>query len=206
MSRHARAIIAAPILVWVAAAQQPPSARATLQTSVSIRVTEGDGAINSIKLHRAHDPVVQVLDANGAPVAGATVTFLLPASGPSGTFAGSGLSSTMQTGPDGRATGRGLKPNLLPGQYRVRVTASWRGQAASATLTQTNAEPVAKSKSSKTIVILAIVGAAAAGGAAAALHGGGSSNSSGTIASGATGGSSSGAVIVPGAPGFGPPH
>ena len=209
MSRHARAIFAASIFSWVAAAQQPAPPQAPLQSSISLRVVEGDGAINSIKLHHAHEPVVQVLDATGAPVTGATVTFLLPASGPSGTFSGSGLSLTMQTGPDGRATGRGLKPNLLPGQYRVRVTASWRGQAASATLTQTNAEPVAKSKSSKTIVILAIVGAAAAGGAAAALHGGGSSNSTATIgsgASGATGGSSAGAVITPGTPGFGPPH
>jgi hypothetical protein len=206
MSRHARAVFAASILPWVAVAQQPAPPSAPAQTSVSIRVVEGDGAINSIKLHRAHDPVVQVVDPTGAPVAGATVTFLLPASGPSGTFAGSGLSVTMQTGPDGRATGRGLKPNLLPGQYRMRVTASSRGQAASATITQTNAEPVAKSKSSRTIVILAIVGVAAAGGAAAALHGGGSSNSTAAIAGGASGGSSSGAVIVPGAPGFGPPH
>ena len=98
MSRHARIIFAASILPLVAAAQQAAAPRAPLQTSISIRVMEGDGAINSIKLHRAHDPAVQVLDATGAPVAGATVTFLLPASGPSGTFAGSGLSSGTAPG------------------------------------------------------------------------------------------------------------
>jgi hypothetical protein len=200
MSRHARAFYAILFVPLITTAQ-PPGGPAP--AGLSIRIVEGDAAINSIRLHRAHDPVVQVLDRTGAPVAGATVTFLLPASGPGGTFQNSGLSMTIETGPDGRAAGRGLRPNQLPGQYRIRVTASWQGQAASASLTQTNAEPVAKSKSSKTIVILALIGAAAAGGAAAAAHGGGSSS---PTPAGTSGGSSTGAVIVPGAPAFGPPH
>ena len=203
MSRHARALCAALFVRLIAVAQQSP---------ISIRVVEGDGAINSIRLHRAHDPVIQVLDHTGEPLAGATVTFLLPASGPSGTFQDNGLSQTMQTGRDGRAAARGLRPNAVAGQFRIRVTASWQGQAASAALTQTNAEPVAKSKSSKTIVILAIVGAAAAGGIAAAAGGHGaastaaSASATGASAGGTTGSTSPGAVIVPGTPGFGPPH
>lgn len=197
MSRHARAVWAFVCLPMFAAAQSP--------APLSVRVLEGDGAINSIRLHRAHDPVVQVLDGTGAPVAGATVTFLLPASGPSGTFQTSGLSLTIETGADGRAAARGLRPNQLAGQYRIRVTASWHGQAASGALTQTNAEPVAKSKSTKTIVILALIGAAAAGGAAAAAHGGGAANPA-AISAANTGGASTGAVIVAGTPGFGPPH
>jgi len=55
--------------------------------TVAIRIVEGDRAINSIKLRRGHDPVVQVADSAGEPVVGAAVTFLLPASGPSATFA-----------------------------------------------------------------------------------------------------------------------
>src|SRR5690348_12029241 len=61
---------------------QPPPATNPLH----IRIVEGDAAINSIRFHRAHDPVVQVLDEKGAPVGGVTVTFLLPATGPGGTF------------------------------------------------------------------------------------------------------------------------
>lgn len=198
MCRHAIATWVALCLASIALAQAP--------AGISIRVLEGDGAINSIRLHRAHDPVVQVLDRTGAPVAGATVTFLLPASGPSGEFQSSGLSLTIDTGVDGRAAAHGLRPNALPGQFRIRVAVSWQGQAANTTLTQTNAEPVVKSKSSKTIVILAVIGAAVAGGAAAAASHGGSSNSSAPSSTGNTGGSSSGAVIVAGSPGFGPPH
>ena len=52
--------------------------------AIQIRILEGDGAINSIRLHHAHDPVVQVLDASGTPVSGVTVTFLLPALGAGG--------------------------------------------------------------------------------------------------------------------------
>src|ERR1035437_1004024 len=74
------------------------AAYAQTQPGISLRVVEGDGAINSIRLHRAHNPVVQVLDPTGQPVAGATVTFLLPATGPSGTFGDNGLSITMQIG------------------------------------------------------------------------------------------------------------
>src|SRR5436305_227835 len=78
------------------------------QGGVNIRVLEGDRAINSIKLGRGHDLVVQVVNAAGEPVVGAAVTFLLPASGASGTFSGSGLSVTVQTDRRGMAAGRGL--------------------------------------------------------------------------------------------------
>src|ERR1051326_3231269 len=87
-----------------------------------VRVVEGDRAINSIKLRRGHDPVVQVVDATGEPVAGTAVTFLLPASGPSATFGDAGLSLTVQTDRRGMAAARGLKPNRLEGQFRIRVT------------------------------------------------------------------------------------
>lgn len=169
--------------------------------SVTIRVVEGAGAINSIKLRRGHDPVVQVVDASGEPVAGAAVTFLLPASGPSATFGDNSLSLTAQTDRRGMAAARGLRPNRVEGQFRIRVTTSWNGQSVSATLTQTNAEPVGKSSNSKWIVIAVVVGGAAAGGAVAAMHGGSSSNS--PAGGGAT--ASGPSTIVAGTPTFGPP-
>jgi hypothetical protein len=169
--------------------------------SISVATVEGDGAINSIRLRRAHEPVVRVVDSGGGPLSGATVTFLLPATGPSGSFLDGGLSLTTQTDNDGRAVGRGLRPNSIAGQFRIRVTALWHGSQGAATLAQTNAEPVIKSGHSKTIVIVVIIAGAVAGGAAVAARGGKSSpTDSATTTSLPTG------SISPGAPSFGPPH
>jgi hypothetical protein len=168
--------------------------------AVTIRIVEGDRAINSIKLRRAHEAVVQVVSANGESLSGVPVTFLLPASGPGASFADGSLSQTVQTDGRGMASTRGIKPNRLEGQFRIRVTTSWRGESASASILQTNAEPVAKSSSSKWVVIAVVVGGAAAGGVVAATHGGGSQSNSGST--GANGSS----TIVPGTPSFGPPR
>ncbi len=193
MSRHAP-------LCWVlfftsifAAAQSSPPA-----TGLRVRVMEGDHAINSIRLHRGHDPVVQVFTASGEPLQGATVNFLLPARGASGIFEGQGLSLTTQTDQRGMASGRGLRPNSVAGPFQIRVTASWRGQAGTALLTETNVEPVKTSHAGKRIAIIALIGGAAAGGLLAAMHGG-SSGSSSPVAGGA-------ATIVAGTPVIGPPH
>lgn len=173
------------------------------QGPISIRVVQGDNAINSIRMHRGHDPVVQVLGADGEPLAGVTVSFLLPQAGAGGTFGGSRLSATVQTDEHGMAEGRDLVPNRIEGQFRIRVTASWRGQTANANILQTNAEPEVKSSRSKWIIIAAIAGGAAAGGAALALHGG---NSSQTPFGGTTGATPAGVTIVAGSPSLGPPH
>ena len=89
--------------------------------------------------------MVKVLDASGEPISGASVTFVLPSAGASGTFGESGLSLTVQTDLSGTAVGRGLRPNGVAGQFRIRVSTSWRSVPAVAMLAQTNAEPVAKS-------------------------------------------------------------
>jgi len=178
-------------------------ASAHAQSAITIKVVQGDGAINSIRMKRGHDPVVQVLDATGEPLRNATVSFLLPATGPSGTFGESGLSLTVQTDDHGMATGRGLIPNAIEGPFKVRVTASARGDSATATIAQTNAEPAVKTARSKWIVIAAVVGGAAVGGAVLAAKGG----KSDTAAGGTTGGVTTGAgTIVPGTPSFGPPR
>jgi len=188
---------------WFFALSMAAVGAASAQTSIAIRVVQGDNAINSIRMRRGHDPVVQVLSASGEPLPRATVSFLLPATGASGAFGDSGLSLTVQTDARGMAAGRGLIPNRIEGPFRIRVTASWQGEAANATLNQTNAEPVAKSSRSKWIVVAVVVGGAAAGGVMAASHGGKSSTaaeSSGNPPAAATG------TIVPGTPSFGPPR
>lgn len=172
------------------------------QTGITIRVVEGEGALNSIRMRRGHDPVVQVLDATGEPVHNATVSFLLPATGPSGAFGDSGLSLTAQTDDHGFARGSGLVPNRLEGPFQIRVTASMHGESKTITIAQTNAEPVVTSSHSKWIILAAVIGGAAAGGAVLATRGGGSSSPAG----GTTGGTTGNGTIVPGAPSFGPPR
>jgi hypothetical protein len=186
--------------VWLISAQQPQETTMPTVATINIGTVEGDGAINSIRLRRAHEPVVQVVGSGGEPLSGATVTFLLPATGPSGSFLDGGLSLTTQTDSQGKAVGRGLRPNSIAGQFRIRVTALWRGSQGAVTLVQTNAEPVSKSAHSKTIAIIAIIAGAAAGGIAIAARGK-SSPADNAAATSMPSGS-----ISPGAPSFGPPH
>jgi len=167
-------------------------------TRITIETVEGDGAINNIRLHRAHEPVVRVLSPSGQPLAGATVTFLLPATGASGTFVDSGLSLTARTDAQGRAVARGLRPNAVEGRFQIRVTASWHGSDAATTLAQTNAGPADKSSHTKWIVIAGAVAGAAAAGAVAASHGGHSNTGNSATPPGGS--------ISAGAPSLGPPH
>jgi hypothetical protein len=184
------------LFCWgVAGAQNP---------QVKILVVEGQGAINNIKVARAKEPVIEVVDQNGAPIKGASVTFILPDTGPSAMFWDDSRILTTMTDEKGRAAGRGLHSNNLVGQYQIRISASYSGQTAHAVMAQTNAEPAAavRGGSSKKFLWIALVGAAAAGGAIAAM---GKSSSSGSSPASFPA-TSSGAVITPGSPSFGPPH
>ncbi|HTT62084.1 MAG TPA: hypothetical protein VMG35_09600 [Bryobacteraceae bacterium] len=185
--------VAQPLAIWLCAALAPCAA-----TLPRIEVLEGDGAINNIRLHRAKEPVVRVVDQDGHPLPNVAVTFLLPDKGASGTFADGHTSLTVMTDSTGQAVGRGLRPNTIAGQFQIRVTTSYQGQAATADVMQTNAEPARGGTSSKTILILAVVGGAIAAGAAAALGKGKSSTTSTQ--------SNTGAVITPGSPVLGPPR
>jgi len=159
-----------------------------------IEVLEGDGAINNIRLHRAKEPVVRVVDQDGHPIPNVAVTFLLPGTGAGGSFAGDKNSVTVMTDENGKAVGQGLRPNGSAGQFQIRVTTSLAGQVATANISQTNAEPAQGGISSKTIALLAILGGAAAAGAAVALGKGKSSSGSSTTTS------TTGVVITPGQP------
>ncbi len=161
-------------------------------TGIDVIVSEGEGAINNVRTHTGHDPVVELHDKAGAPIVGATVSFQLPVNGPSGRFADAQTSLVTQTDEHGQAVGRGLRPNALSGPFEIRVTASFQGLTANAIINQTNAAP-AEAKSNKKYWIIALIAGAGAGGAFAATH-----KSSSTAAT-TTGG------IVAGSPSFGPP-
>jgi hypothetical protein len=164
--------------------------------SLNVRVLEGEGAINNVRSRMARAPVVEVQDAQGIPVAGASVTFQAPATGPGGVF-GSERVLIAQTDASGRAVGIGLVPNSIAGPFQIRVTVSYQAQMASATINQVNASP-SESKSSKKLLWVALAIGAGAGGALAATHSGKSSSTPSTTGSGAT--------LVAGSPTFGPPQ
>lgn len=194
-------ILAGLLLVSPRLAQtQPPP------PGLQIVVVEGAGAINNIRQHRAKDPVIQVTDETGAPVKDASVTFLLPATGPSGVFGASGRTLTVLTDEKGQATARELVPNQVAGKFEIHVVASYHEQTARALITQTNATPAeaAGGGSSKKFVLIALIGGAVAGGAFAAMGHGGSSAASPVAPGQVT--NPQGAIIVPGVPVFQPPH
>jgi len=162
---------------------------------IKIAVKEGDGALNNIRQLKAKEPVVVITDAAGKPIKGAAVSFILPELGASGVFTG-GPQQLVTTDENGVAVGRGLKPNNVVGQFKIRVVASYQGATARTEITQTNAAPGKGGGNSKTIWIIALVAGGGAAAAAVALtHGGGSSAAT-----------NPGAVITPGSSTFNPPH
>jgi hypothetical protein len=158
-------------LVSVVRAQSP-------EPSLKIFVIEGEGAFNSIRGKTAHSPIVEVRDRQDRVVPGATVRFVLPAAGASGTFPGGALSAESTTDENGKASAPVLVPNSTEGRFNIKVSASSSGREASVVIAQTNTlagGEQAASHSSKKLLIILLIAGAAGGGAAAALHGGGKS-------------------------------
>jgi hypothetical protein len=76
--------------------------------------------------------------------------------------------------------GRGLRPNATAGRFLIRVSTSYRGQTASATIAQINAILAGATKGGgKKFLIIALISGAAAGGPAAAMGGKSGSSSGG---------------------------
>jgi hypothetical protein len=160
--------------LWTApaSAQEPPP-------KLGIVVVVGEGAINNLKDPTVPPTVIQVVDENQKPIAGAAVTFFLPNQGPGGTFFDGTHSMTVTTDAQGRATIRGIRFNRLSGQMQIRVTASSGGQTATATITQTNVggpggSPGLSTKAKVWIIVGLAAGATV--GAVLATRGGSSSS------------------------------
>ena len=100
ITRAACAVLISCILASPASAQE---------AGIKIIVQEGQGAINNIPQRRAKEPVVQVQHEDGEPVVGATVTFLLPDSGPGGTFADGARMLNLQIRPRTPADRAGVR-------------------------------------------------------------------------------------------------
>ena len=143
--------------------------------ALRIVVLEGEGGVNIIQQKTAVRPLVEVRDRNNVPVSGASVTFTI--GGGQSTFAGGAPTLTVATNASGQAAAPGLNA-VSSGAFRIQVSATFQGQAASASISMTN---------------FATAAAAAAAGATAASAGGATAATAGGVAGG--GGGISGATI-----------
>jgi hypothetical protein len=170
---------------------------------ITVRVLEGNGAINNISRRTAYAPVVQVVGRDNQPLSNVPVTFTVPSIGPGGRFSDGGTTLTVTTDEDGKAVARGLTANNTSGAFEIRVTAAYQGRTARAIVNQTNAAPVkAESGNTRRLLIIGLIAGAAAGGLLAAQSGGGESQPAARppAADPVVG------VVSPGQPGFGPPQ
>jgi hypothetical protein len=146
-------------------------------------MVEGDGAVYSTGGRAARGLTVQIVDETGKPVSLASVSFRLPAEGPSGTFASGTRTEIVTTKPDGLATVWGMQWNRMPGPVTVRITAS-KGAARAGLLATVHlsdtlprgAAAVAPGRPGRRWLWITVLAAAGAGGAVAAsgFRGGGS--------------------------------
>src|SRR5262245_382055 len=132
-SRTLQSFMAPIVACFVLSAQQPAS---QAPRRINLMILESEGAVNNIKLRTARETIVQVEDENHKPVAGAVVAFLLPDSGPGGTFVTGAKSATIVTDSGGRATMPRVQLNSNTGRYEIRVHASHQGLEANAVIAQ----------------------------------------------------------------------
>ena len=170
---------------------------ASAADELSIRIIEGQGAINNVRTRTARAPVIELRDEQDRPVSGASVTFQTPFNGPSAAF-GDGRMLVTQTDSEGRATGRGLVPNSVAGPFEIQVTASYNSKIASTTIRQINASP-SESGSSRKILWISLAVGAVAGGVMAGTRGHSSSTTTVPTVPAAAG-------LTAGVSTFGPPQ
>jgi hypothetical protein len=161
------------LLVVVSAlvsAQQP-------QPSPSLRIVvlEGEDAVNIVQQKTAVRPVVEVRDSNNLPVAGVVVQFTIARSGggAAAAFANGQSAVTVTTDAVGRAVSSPLQA-IGNGAVRINVQATYQGQVATATVSQTNFATVAEARrAGRTPTSSSGAGAGAGGASGAGVAAGG---------------------------------
>ena|GEM_PF-780406 len=106
----------------------------TARVPATISATSGSIQNSAINTTFANPLAATVLDSGGNPVSGVTVTFTAPASGASGSFAGSVI-ATVVTNASGVATSPKITANSAAGSYAVVATVAGVGTPASFLLT-----------------------------------------------------------------------
>ena len=105
--------------------------------NLKIVVIEGEDGVNTLKEKIIVKPVVEVRDGWNLPIAGAAVTFTLPSGKPGATFKNNQKDMSVTTDANGRATTSEVKL-VGKGSFKIGVRASYKGDVASASITQTN--------------------------------------------------------------------
>ncbi len=100
-----------------------------------LTIVEGEGAVHNLRLRDERQVILDVTDANGRPVPGAVIGFLVPASGPGGNFSNGLNALSVVTDAAGRAIAS-FTPNTVAGRFQIIITASFQGQSATARVTQ----------------------------------------------------------------------
>jgi len=174
-----RGLILPMALAFPVLAQTGQQASAPTVETLKIRILEGAGAVHNIATGIAGPLVVEVRNANEAPVEDAAVTFELPVSGPGGLFGDGKTSHSAKTNFQGQATWQGFQPNKQEGSFQVKVTVLMGQQSGRISVRQSNslrdfAADQSKKKGWFTKKKVLILAAAAGGGVGAwlALRGG----------------------------------
>jgi hypothetical protein len=106
--------------------------------------------VNIVRKGTAVVPVVEVRDRNNLPVAGALVTFMIPGGSKAATFANSARQIAVTTDSAGRASASGIQA-VGKGAFRIEINASYQGQTATTSISQSNFASVAEAaKAGKT--------------------------------------------------------
>jgi hypothetical protein len=137
---------------------------------LNIVVISGESAINNIKSRTAREMIVEVQDENNKPVAGASVAFLLPDSGPGLVSSNGSRMLTTLSDSNGRAAIRGLRPNGQSGNFKIQVRANFQQSFGQIVVAQSNIVAATAAISGLTVALIAIGGAVAAGAAYAATR------------------------------------
>lgn len=116
----------------------PAWAQEPNEPKLHIVVIDGQGSLNNIHSRTNPTPVVEVQDQNRKPLPNVPVVFFLPTQGPGGVFSNGSSTLTANTDNQGRAAARGIRFNNQTGSFDIRVSASYQGESADTTITQTN--------------------------------------------------------------------
>ncbi|MFN7917076.1 MAG: hypothetical protein U0Q55_17155 [Vicinamibacterales bacterium] len=178
-----------------------PAVAQPARPSLRIVVIEGEDAVNIIQQRTAVAPVVEVRDRNDQPVAGAIVRFAIRTG--RGSFGGA-RTLAVSTNAAGRATALGFVPESA-GPMQIAATASFQGQTAAITITQTNVLTAAQAAAGGGAAAgsaggtTAVAGGAAGGAAAAGAAGAGGAAAGAGAAAGIAGGLSTTTLVIAGA-------
>jgi len=187
------------VVVTAIVSAQQTQRPAEAPQGLRIVVLEGEDAVNIVQQKTAVRPMVEVRDSNNLPVAGATVQFTIARTGggAAASFANGQTAVTVTTDAVGRAATSPLQA-IGNGALRINVQATYQGQVATATVSQTNFATVAEAARAGRTPTPSTGGGAGTGAGAGGGAGGAGSGAAGVVGTvaGAAAAGLSGALAV----------